>query len=107
VLEAHLEASDRFKGIRYATADASGNPRDHTHPPPGLLLDPTFRAGFECLAALGLSFDGMAVYTQFADLACLARIPGRHHRPRSWAGRSASAVRRQAHRSVYGVARAW
>jgi L-fuconolactonase len=75
VLEAHLEASDRFKGIRYATAwDASGEIREtHTHPPPGLLLDPTFRAGFECLARLGLSFDAWLYHTQFADLACLAR----------------------------------
>ncbi len=75
VLEAHLQASDRFKGVRYATAwDASSEIRAaHTHPPPGLLLDPTFRAGFECLARLGLSFDAWLYHTQFTELARLAR----------------------------------
>jgi predicted TIM-barrel fold metal-dependent hydrolase len=75
VLKAHLAASDRFKGIRYATAwDPSSEIRaTHTHPTAGLLLDPTFRAGFECLARLGLSFDAWLYHTQFPDLAHLAR----------------------------------
>jgi L-fuconolactonase len=75
VLEAHLEASDRFRGIRYATAwDASKEIREtHTHPPPGLLGDSTFRAGFACLARLGLSFDAWLYYMQFPELARLAR----------------------------------
>jgi predicted TIM-barrel fold metal-dependent hydrolase len=75
VLEAHLAASDRFRGVRYATAwDASSEIRPtHTHPPPGLLADPAFRAGFACLARLGLSFDAWLYHTQFAELAGLAR----------------------------------
>jgi L-fuconolactonase len=75
VLEAHLEASDRFRGIRYATAwDASREIREvHTHPPPGLLQDTTFRSGFACVARLGLSFDAWLYHAQFAELVELAR----------------------------------
>ena len=75
VLEAHLAASDRFRGVRYATAwDASNEIRPtHTHPPPGLLRDATFRAGFACIARLGLTFDAWLYYPQFAELAELAR----------------------------------
>jgi predicted TIM-barrel fold metal-dependent hydrolase len=75
VLEAHLAASDRFRGVRYATAwDASEEIRPaHTHPPAGLLRDTSFREGFACLAQLGLTFDAWLYHTQFAELAELAR----------------------------------
>lgn len=75
VLRAHLAASDRFRGIRYASAwDASPEIRvAHTHPPPGLLRDPAFRAGFACLAQLGLTFDAWLYHAQFDELAELAR----------------------------------
>jgi L-fuconolactonase len=79
VLDAHLAASQRVRGIRYSTAwDASQEIRaTHTHPPPGLLADPAFRAGFACLARLGLSFDAWLYHTQFAELAQLAEeFPG-------------------------------
>lgn len=79
LLEAHLAASERFRGIRYASAwDASPQIRDaHTHPPPGLLRDPAFRAGFACLERFGLSFDAWLYHTQFAELVELARkFPG-------------------------------
>ena len=79
VLEAHLEASDRFRGVRYASAwDASPDIRaTHTHPRPGLLREPAFRAGFARLARLGLSFDAWLYHAQFAELAELAReFPG-------------------------------
>jgi len=75
VLRAHLDASSRFRGVRYASAwDASPEIRvAHTHPPPGLLRDPAFLAGFACLARLGLSFDAWLYHTQFGELAELAR----------------------------------
>lgn len=74
-LEAHLAASRRFRGIRYASAwDASAEIRPaHTHPPPGLLLDARFREGFACLRELGLSFDAWLYHRQFPELADLAR----------------------------------
>ena len=41
--------------------------------PKGLLLDPTFRKGFACLAPLDLSFDGWLFFTQLNEFADLAR----------------------------------
>jgi predicted TIM-barrel fold metal-dependent hydrolase len=75
VLEAHLQASSRFRGIRYASAwDPSDQIREvHTHPSPQLLLSRDFRQGFACLGSLGLSFDAWAYYPQFSELADLAR----------------------------------
>ena len=74
-LEAHLESSRRFRGIRYASAwDPSGQIRPaHTHPPPGLLLDRRFREGFACLGGLDLTFDAWLYHRQFHELADLAR----------------------------------
>jgi predicted TIM-barrel fold metal-dependent hydrolase len=74
VLEAHLQASRRFRGIRYATAwDPSDQIRAvHTHPPKELLLSREFRTGFACLGKLGLTFDAWAYHPQFPELADLA-----------------------------------
>src|SRR5437588_647775 len=41
--------------------------------PKGLLLDPTFRKGFACLAPLGLSFDAWLFHPQISELTDLAR----------------------------------
>ena len=79
VLEAHLQASGRIRGIRYATAwDPSDQIREvHTHPPRELMLSRDFREGFACLGNLGLSFDAWTYYPQFPELADLARaFPG-------------------------------
>ena len=75
VLRAHLGASSRIRGIRYATAwDASDQIRPaHTHPRPGLMAEANFRAGFARLSSLGLRFDAWLYHTQFAELAGLAR----------------------------------
>jgi predicted TIM-barrel fold metal-dependent hydrolase len=75
VLEAHLQASRRFRGIRHTTAwDPSDQIRAvHTHPPRELMLDREFRAGFACLGRLGLSFDAWVYHPQFPELADLAR----------------------------------
>ena len=75
VLQAHIDAGQgRFRGIRHSSAwhpdpAAKGS---STSPPPGLLLDPAFRAGFACLAPLGLSFDAWMLHTQLAELRDLA-----------------------------------
>jgi L-fuconolactonase len=73
LLERHMLASGgRFAGIRQSTAwDAS----DRIHkvvPTPGMLLDPTFRAGFAALSALGLVFDAWVYHPQLAEVADLA-----------------------------------
>jgi len=75
VLEAHLSASERFRGIRHASAwDASDKIRNaHTDPPEGLLRRPAFRQGFEQLSRLGLSFDAWVYHPQIPDVIDLAR----------------------------------
>ena len=40
--------------------------------PPGLLPDRSFRAGFACLAPLGLSFDAWVYHTQLPEVCDLA-----------------------------------
>ena len=76
VLEAEIAAGQgRFRGIRHssawdADADVAGM---YAMRPKGLLLDPTFRKGFSCLAPLGLSFDAWLLHPQIGELADLAR----------------------------------
>lgn len=80
VLEAHIAASrNRFRGIRHATAwDDSPDIRKGQHKPaPGLLMDATFRRGFDVLQRLDLSFDAWLYHPQLGELADLARaFPG-------------------------------
>jgi predicted TIM-barrel fold metal-dependent hydrolase len=79
VLEAHMNASGRFRGVRHATAwDESDQIHNaHTHPPRGLLGDRTFRAGLACVENLGLSFDAWLYHPQILELVELARaMPG-------------------------------
>jgi predicted TIM-barrel fold metal-dependent hydrolase len=75
VLEAHLAASPRFRGIRHASGwHASPEIRNsHTNPPEHLLLDRKFREGFARLAKHGLVFDSWQYHPQLDDLADLAR----------------------------------
>ena len=76
VLEAEIAAGGgRFRGIRHSSAwdgdaDVAGM---YATRPKGLLLDPTFRKGFACLAPLGLSFDAWLFHPQIGELADLAR----------------------------------
>ena len=75
VLEAHLEASSLFRGIRDTAAWAEG---DGVHRASvtgdGLLYeDASFRAGFAKLAPLGLSFDGYHYHSQILTMTSLAR----------------------------------
>ncbi len=79
VLEAHLQASERFRGVRYASAwdQAERIHNAHTKPPPGLLGDAVFRQGLECVQRLGLTFDAWLYHPQIPELTALARsMPG-------------------------------
>ena len=79
VIEAQLEASRRFRGIRYASAwdENDGVHNAHTHPPRGLLGDQVFREGLACLEKPGLSFDAWLYHPQIPELTDLARaFPG-------------------------------
>src|SRR6266403_5602006 len=76
VLEAEIAAGNgRFRGIRHSSAwDADANVAGmYAMRPKGLLLDPTFRKGFACLAPLGLSFDVWLFHPQIGELTDLAR----------------------------------
>src|SRR3979411_3088371 len=76
VLEAEIAAGGgRFRGIRHSSAwDADANVAHmYATRPKGLLLDPTFRKGFACLAPLGLSFDAWLFHPQIGELIDLAR----------------------------------
>ena len=76
VLEAEIAAGNgRFRGIRHSSAWDADPDVAHMYAtrPKGLLLDPTFRKGFACLAPLGLSFDAWLFQPQIGELTDLAR----------------------------------
>jgi predicted TIM-barrel fold metal-dependent hydrolase len=75
VLDAHLAASPRFRGIRHAAGwDASDQVRNsHTNPPRGLLGEAGFRRGFAELTRRGLTFDAWLYHPQLPELTDLAR----------------------------------
>jgi predicted TIM-barrel fold metal-dependent hydrolase len=74
VLDAHLAASPRFRGIRHSVAwDKSDQVRSaNTNPPPGLLGDSRFREGFAELGRRGLTFDAWLYHPQIPELTDLA-----------------------------------
>ena len=75
VLEAHIAAGrGRFRGIRHITArhQALAWTGNKPPPPPGLMADPTFRAGFARLAKHRLSFDAWLYHHQLGELLDLA-----------------------------------
>ena len=79
VLEAHANASRRFRGVRHATAwDENERIHNaHTNPPCGLMADAAFREGVACLERLGLRLDAWLYHHQLAELTNLARaFPG-------------------------------
>jgi predicted TIM-barrel fold metal-dependent hydrolase len=76
VLEAHLAASpERFRGVRHSAAWHPSDEirRSHSAPPPHMLGEARFRAGFGRLALHGLSFDAWLFHTQIDELTDLAR----------------------------------
>ena len=74
VLEAHVSASARFRGIRYATAWHADEKihNAHTKPVEKQMELPSFRAGLKQLADLGLSFDAWLYQTQLTELTDVA-----------------------------------
>jgi len=71
VLGAHLQASDRVRGVRCLTAhdpDYEGSYGTQ----PGLLSHPQFRAGVRRLSPHGLSLDVWPMQSQLAEVADLA-----------------------------------
>ncbi len=75
MLDAHMAASARFRGIRHAAGwDASDEVRNsHTNPPRGLLGETRFHRGFAELAKRGLTFDAWLYHPQISELTQLAR----------------------------------
>ena len=75
VLEGHIAiSSDRFRGIRHASAwDADPSFVSYKSPTQGLLLDSKFREGYAKLEEYGLSFDAWLYHTQLGDLLDLAK----------------------------------
>ena len=75
VLEAHLAASSRFRGIRFTCSwDADPNASPPSSRTPGMLLDSRLRDGVACLQKLGLSFDALVYHPQLEELADLAAV---------------------------------
>ena len=75
VLDAHMAASPRFRGIRHASAwDPHASIRNaHTNPKGGLLGESKFREGFAELGKRGLTFDAWLYHTNIPELTALAR----------------------------------
>jgi L-fuconolactonase len=77
VLRAHLQAGGgRYRGVRCAEIMAYDEDFSLLGPyggVPHLLLDSTFRAGFQWLHKLGLTFDAWLLEPQLPDLIDLAR----------------------------------
>ncbi len=74
VLDAHMAASSRFRGIRHSTGwdadDAIQN--SATNPPKGQMLEAQFRQGATQLVKRGLSFDSWFFHPQLPELADFA-----------------------------------
>ena len=106
-LEAHLEVTDRFKGIRHSCSyDADpGVLGPLSRQTPGLYASDAFRKGYARLAKYGLSFDAWFLEPQLPEVYDLVSRPPRHpgrHRPRRrrrWGWRATKASARSASRS--------
>ncbi len=74
VLDAHMGASSRFRGIRHATGwhESQSIRNSHSNPVAGQMGDSTFREGFAELAPRGLSFDAWFYHPQLKELIDLA-----------------------------------
>jgi len=75
VLDAHLDSSPRFRGIRHAAGWDSdeGVRNSHTNPFAHMLADPTFREGVAELERRGLTFEAWLYHSQITELIDLAR----------------------------------
>lgn len=72
VLDAHLAASSRIRGIRHMTAFDFDLPPIYGARSTGIMLDKKFREGFAQLAPRGLSFDAWLFHPQLPELVELA-----------------------------------
>lgn len=75
VLVMHRELGQGlWRGIRNSTVyDETNTVRTIARtPPPGVLMDPVFRQGFEKLVSLGMSFDCWLYHTQLDEVSNLA-----------------------------------
>ncbi|MFZ0116979.1 MAG: amidohydrolase family protein, partial [Xanthobacteraceae bacterium] len=72
VLEAHIAASSRFRGIRFSTPWDEHVQLTPQRPPQGIMADPTWRRGFAQLQPLGLTYDALLFHTQIPELINLA-----------------------------------
>jgi L-fuconolactonase len=73
VLEAHITASDRFKGIRHICSWDINSEIIRATAAPGLLLDTKFREGVACLRDYGLIFETFIYHPQLMELVDLAK----------------------------------
>jgi L-fuconolactonase len=74
VLDAHLAASDRFRGVRRMTIFDADTPQGlPARMEAGLLARPEFREGMREVARRGLSFDAGVFQSQLPELADFAR----------------------------------
>jgi L-fuconolactonase len=73
VLDAHLAASPRMRGIRHMTAFDAALAPIYGADTPGMLMRTEFREGFAQLAARRLSFDAWVFHSQLSELVDLAR----------------------------------
>lgn len=75
VLDAHMEMSGRFRGIRHhASWDPSPDvPNSRIEPGPHVYLNETYREGFAELGKRDLSFEGWLYHPQIPELTDLAR----------------------------------
>lgn len=73
VLEAHIAASDRFRGIRQICSWDINSDIIHSTTTPGLLLDAKFREGAACLQKYGLIFETFIYHPQLMELVDMAR----------------------------------
>jgi predicted TIM-barrel fold metal-dependent hydrolase len=77
VLEAHVAASDRFRGIRFSTPWDNDVKLTPQHPPRYIMADKTWREGLAELGKLNLTYDALLFHTQLGELADLAKaFPG-------------------------------
>jgi L-fuconolactonase len=74
VLEAHIAASQRFRGVRHICTYDENHDIIRSASPRGLLLYPEFREGFSRLRDYNLSFDAWLYHTQLPELMDLARM---------------------------------
>jgi predicted TIM-barrel fold metal-dependent hydrolase len=74
VLEAHVEASTLFRGIRQCAAWDGSRAVPVMAADGELYRDPAFREGFTVLTAMGLSFDAWHYHHQTPYLTELARV---------------------------------